>query len=37
MVSPPLIVTASEIEEIVALIGDTLAAYEGELRQAKAI
>ncbi len=37
MVSPPLIVTAAEIEEIVALIGETLAAYEAELRQAKAI
>jgi 4-aminobutyrate aminotransferase-like enzyme len=34
MVSPPLIVTAAEIEEIVALIGDTLAAYEAELRRA---
>jgi adenosylmethionine-8-amino-7-oxononanoate aminotransferase len=37
MVSPPLIVTAVQIEEIVSLIGETLAAYETELRQAKAI
>jgi len=33
MVSPPLIVTAAEIEEIVGLIGETLAAYETELRR----
>jgi adenosylmethionine-8-amino-7-oxononanoate aminotransferase len=33
MVSPPLIVTAAEIEEIVGLIGETLAAYEKELRR----
>jgi adenosylmethionine-8-amino-7-oxononanoate aminotransferase len=37
MVSPPLIVTAAEIEEIVHLIGQTLAAYESELRRAKVI
>lgn len=37
MISPPLIVTAAEIEEIVALLGDTLAAYETELRHAGAI
>ena len=37
MVSPPLIVTAAQIEEIVGLIGETLGAYERELRQAKAI
>jgi len=37
MVSPPLIVTAAEIEEIVALIGQTLAAYEAELRRANVI
>ena len=37
MVSPPLIVTAAEIEEIVALIGLTLADYEAELRAARLI
>ena len=37
MISPPLIVTAAQIEEIVALIGQTLEAYEGELRAAKII
>jgi adenosylmethionine-8-amino-7-oxononanoate aminotransferase len=31
MVSPPLIVTAEQVEEIVGLIGETLAAYEKEL------
>ncbi|HZS82237.1 MAG TPA: aspartate aminotransferase family protein [Stellaceae bacterium] len=31
MVSPPLIVTEAEIEEIVHLIGETLGAYEKEL------
>ena len=35
MVSPPLIVAAAEIEEIVELIGLTLADYEAELREAK--
>ena len=33
MVSPPLIVTAAEIEGIVGLIGETLADYEKELRR----
>jgi adenosylmethionine-8-amino-7-oxononanoate aminotransferase len=37
MISPPLIVTEAQIEEIVALIGATLAAYEAELRQAGVI
>jgi len=37
MISPPLIVTAAEIEEIVGLIGETLRAYEAELRRAKVI
>ena len=37
MISPPLIVTAAQIDEIVALIGRTLDAYEGELRAAKII
>jgi adenosylmethionine-8-amino-7-oxononanoate aminotransferase len=37
MVSPPLIVTEAEIEEIVALIADTLTAYEAELRDAKVL
>ncbi|MBV9522152.1 MAG: aspartate aminotransferase family protein [Alphaproteobacteria bacterium] len=32
MVSPPLIVTAAEVEEIAALVGDALGAYETELR-----
>jgi adenosylmethionine-8-amino-7-oxononanoate aminotransferase len=32
MVSPPLIVTEAEVEEIAALIGETLQAYEAELR-----
>jgi 4-aminobutyrate aminotransferase-like enzyme len=32
MVTPPLIVTAAEIDEIAALIGETLQAYEAELR-----
>ncbi|MBV9783738.1 MAG: aspartate aminotransferase family protein [Acidisphaera sp.] len=32
MISPPLIVTPAEIEEIVGRLGDTLAAYEKELR-----
>ena len=31
MISPPLIVTAAQVEEIVGLIGETLAAYEKEL------
>jgi 4-aminobutyrate aminotransferase-like enzyme len=35
MVSPPLIVTAAEVDEIVSLIGATLGAYEAELRAAK--
>jgi adenosylmethionine-8-amino-7-oxononanoate aminotransferase len=34
MVSPPLIVTEAQIDEIVALLDETLAAYEQELRQA---
>jgi 4-aminobutyrate aminotransferase-like enzyme len=37
MVSPPLIVTEAEVEEIVRLIGETLAAYEAELRAVRAI
>jgi adenosylmethionine-8-amino-7-oxononanoate aminotransferase len=37
MVSPPLIVTAAEVEEIASLLGETLADYEGELRAAKLI
>ena len=34
MITPPLIVTAAQVDEIVALIGETLQAYEAELRQA---
>jgi adenosylmethionine-8-amino-7-oxononanoate aminotransferase len=34
MVTPPLIVTETQIDEIIGLLDDTLAAYEGELRQA---
>lgn len=37
MISPPLIVTAAEIEEIVSLLGATLRDYEAELRAAKLI
>jgi adenosylmethionine-8-amino-7-oxononanoate aminotransferase len=37
MVTPPLIVTAAEIDEIAALIGETLQAYEAELRAAGVI
>jgi len=37
MISPPLIVTESEIDEIVHLTGETLAAYEAELRRDKVI
>jgi adenosylmethionine-8-amino-7-oxononanoate aminotransferase len=37
MVTPPLIVTAAEVDEIAELIGATLGAYETELRQAKVI
>jgi 4-aminobutyrate aminotransferase-like enzyme len=37
MVTPPLIVTAAEVDEIAELIGATLAAYEAELRQARVI
>lgn len=33
MVTPPLIVTATEVDEIAELIGITLAAYEEELRK----
>ena len=33
MISPPLIVTAAEIEEIVGLLGETLRAYEKELQR----
>ena len=31
MVTPPLIVTAAQVDEIAELIGVTLAAYEAEL------
>jgi adenosylmethionine-8-amino-7-oxononanoate aminotransferase len=37
MVSPPLIVTDAQVDEIVALLGETLAAYEQELKQAGVI
>ena len=37
MVSPPLIVTAAEVDEIAGLIEATLAAYEAELRQKRVI
>jgi adenosylmethionine-8-amino-7-oxononanoate aminotransferase len=37
MITPPLIVTAAQVEEITALIAETLQAYEGELRRASAI
>lgn len=37
MVSPPLIVSEGEIDEIARLVGETLGAYEAELRQAKVI
>jgi adenosylmethionine-8-amino-7-oxononanoate aminotransferase len=37
MVTPPLIVTAAEVDEIAELIGVTLGAYEQELRGKKAI
>jgi len=37
MITPPLIVTAAQVEEIAALIAETLQAYEGELRRASAI
>lgn len=34
MVAPPLIVTAADVDEIAVLIGETLQAFEAELRQA---
>jgi adenosylmethionine-8-amino-7-oxononanoate aminotransferase len=37
MITPPLIVTAAEVDEIAALIGETLEAYEAELRAAGVI
>jgi adenosylmethionine-8-amino-7-oxononanoate aminotransferase len=37
MMSPPLIVTEDEIDEIVHLTGETLAAFETELRRQQAI
>lgn len=37
MITPPLIVTAAEVDEIAALIGETLQAYEAELRSAGVI
>src|SRR5260221_4798353 len=37
MITPPLIVTATEVDEIAALIGETLQAYEAELRAAGVI
>lgn len=37
MVSPPLTITEPEVEELVDLIGQTLAAFEVELRQSGAI
>ncbi len=37
MVSPPLIVTATEVDEIAGLIEATLAAYEKELRQLRVL
>ncbi|HKX06743.1 MAG TPA: aspartate aminotransferase family protein [Stellaceae bacterium] len=37
MVTPPLIVTAAEVDEIAELIGSTLGAYEDELRRKKVI
>jgi adenosylmethionine-8-amino-7-oxononanoate aminotransferase len=37
MVSPPLIITEAQIDEMLGLIGETLAAYESELKQAGAI
>jgi adenosylmethionine-8-amino-7-oxononanoate aminotransferase len=37
MVSPPLIITEAQVEELTGLIGETLAAYENELRQSGAI
>ena len=37
MVTPPLIVTAAEVDEIADLIGATLGAYEEELRRKKVI
>ena len=37
MITPPLIVTAAQVEEIAALIAETLQAYEAELRRASAI
>jgi adenosylmethionine-8-amino-7-oxononanoate aminotransferase len=37
MVAPPLIVTATEVDEIADLIGATLGAYEEELRRKKVI
>jgi adenosylmethionine-8-amino-7-oxononanoate aminotransferase len=37
MITPPLIVTAAQVEEIAALIAETLQAYETELRRAGAI
>jgi 4-aminobutyrate aminotransferase-like enzyme len=33
MVSPPLTITEPQVDELVDLIGQTLAAYEAELRQ----
>ncbi len=37
MVCPPLIVTEAEIDEIARLLGQTLAAYEAELRSERAL
>ncbi len=37
MITPPLIVTAAQVDEIAGLIAETLQAYEGELRRAGAI
>ena len=37
MVTPPLIVTAAEVDEIADLIGATLGAYEQELRRKRVI
>jgi 4-aminobutyrate aminotransferase-like enzyme len=37
MMTPPLIVTAAEVDEIAELVGATLGAYEEELRRKKVI
>ncbi|MGH7126200.1 MAG: hypothetical protein ACREFI_17625, partial [Stellaceae bacterium] len=37
MVTPPLIVTATDVDEIAELIGKTLGAFEEELRRKKVI